>query len=104
MTRLFPPVDSAESVEIAPGVFVPANRFEEVMSFIHCNSEVNEAIAEIIMERECTDPLTDDICTAVPFQFLSELEWGLAEKLVKQSNRHFLQAKTVRSFALPGGL
>ena len=102
MAHLFPPVDSAETVEIAPGVLIPANRYDELMAFIACNAEVAEAIAEIHLEHEFTaenDPLTDEVSTVVPFQFQSELEWKLCDLLMKQSNKHLLQAKAVHSVA-----
>lgn len=94
-----PPVDSRETVEIAPGVFVPESRVDEVMTFICLNPEVAEAIDEIRLERTAIDPLTDDLPTAVPFQFQSELEWKLAMLLMDRSIANTQRADRVRSVA-----
>ena len=84
--RLPIPADGPEIVEIAPGFFIPAKRYEEFMDIIERDPEVNEAINEIIMERTSTDPLTEEMCTYVPFDFQADLEWKLAQLMMESEN------------------
>lgn len=79
-----PPKDGP-GVEIAPNVFIPMNRYEELLAFVECNHDVAEAIFEIELERTSVDPLTDDICTAVPFDFQATLHWNLAMRHMDKS-------------------
>lgn len=91
-----PPKDGP-GVEILPGIYIPLNRFEELTTFIELNPDVAEAFEETRLERTAIDPLTDDLCTCVPFQFQSELEWKLAMLLMERSTANIAKANQVRS-------
>lgn len=107
VTALRPPADSRSVVEIAPGIYVPESRYDEVMAFIACNPAINEAIAEIILERTSVDPLTDDLCIYVPFWFVAGVERDLADRLLnaaRANERHAEQVRrSVANFAVSYG-
>jgi hypothetical protein len=94
-----PPVDSRETVEIASGIHIPANRQDEYLTAIVTNPDVAEMMREITMERTLHDGLTDDAVVEVPFWFLAEVQRIMALKLLEASTANTAQARKVHSVA-----